>query len=1060
MQMLKKSVAIVLSILMLLSMMTIVAGMSAFAADGHKVTVTSAQNLFTSVSKVYKPGDAFDVVFYAKAKEKLLDGTIYLNYDSNSVAIIRSKGKYSVDVSPKMDFTPQANYDADNKRFRYSYSTNAMGIESDFTTEDVLFTFHFKAAESFTADATINIDINYFGAAGTKYSAEDECDVVDDTKLYTYIKNNEVTPAYKDDFSVRATLTGGTDVVEPDTQSTTSTDGQGTLADGFYLIGTKTDWNVANLTSANKFGANPHASGEYMLGTTLQEGEGIKVVKVEGGEAKTWYPEGDGTEYTVDAAHAGKVTIYFQETEKGDWSAFGGYFYVAPDSTPSTDPTDNTESVELDDGFYLIGTKTDWNVANLTSANKFSANDEKPGEYMLETTLEEGEGIKVVKVEGGAAKTWYPENEGTEYKVDADHAGKVTIYFQETENADWSAFGGYFFVTEGTEPDTSGNDDADYYLVGYINGADYGSEGDADNLGDYKFENGTVKAKFDEKSYVFVKTGDNKHWFMADGYPGDDATEAVLYDADEAKLGERANKLPVPGDVEVTFTLVKNGDGTLTLSYTAAEATEETEYTSSTDSTEETGSTAATSSTDSTEDTGSTADTSSTEDTGSTVDTSSTDSTEGTGDTTDTSSTEETGDTTDTSATSDTQAETVPEMYTFFYQPSAEQLEAKNTFKLYIKPTADGEAVEYTFEPSALVGEGDTPIYKVSVPKDYDDVAELKYEVFDGDKWAAEQGFKDVKLSDYANKIVKADGTVGPEPVTEPETTASTEETGDTTDTSSTEETGDTTDTSATSATEADTTAPETTVPETTIAPATQATQATEVPQPATAAPAKELIPPSKVDFSKNPDVDSAVNAISKAKSDDDPKGSKFSGLKAKVAKTTKNSNKITWTKVSGAKKYIVMGNKCGKTNGKINSFKKLKTTTGKNFTQKKLKKGTYYKYLVLAVNAKGKVISASKVIHVATKGGKVTNYKSLKVNKTKIALKKGKTFKLKVTKKVKMAKKGIVKEHRKIKFESSNAKIASVSAKGKIKANKKGTCYVYAYAQNGVFGKIKVKVK
>jgi hypothetical protein len=154
------------------------------------------------------------------------------------------------------------------------------------------------------------------------------------------------------------------------------------------------------------------------------------------------------------------------------------------------------------------------------------------------------------------------------------------------------------------------------------------------------------------------------------------------------------------------------------------------------------------------------------------------------------------------------------------------------------------------------------------------------------------------------------------------------------------------------------------------------------------------------------------------------------------------------------------MGNKCGKTNGMFNAFKKLKTNSGKSFTQKGLKKNTYYKYVVLAVNAKGKVIYASKVMHVATKGGNNTNYKSLKLNKTKKTLKKGRIFKLRVTKKTKMNKKGKVKNHRKIKFESADSRIATINSKGKIKAKKKGTTYVYAYAQNGVYARIKIKVK
>ncbi len=40
------------------------------------------------------------------------------------------------------------------------------------------------------------------------------------------------------------------------------------------------------------------------------------------------------------------------------------------------------------------------------------------------------------------------------------------------------------------------------------------------------------------------------------------------------------------------------------------------------------------------------------------------------------------------------------------------------------------------------------------------------------------------------------------------------------------------------------------------------------------------------------------------------------------------------------------------------------------------------------------------------------------------------------------------------------DSNIASVDKKGKIKGKNKGSCYVYAYAQNGVFSKIKVTVK
>ena len=104
----------------------------------------------------------------------------------------------------------------------------------------------------------------------------------------------------------------------------------------------------------------------------------------------------------------------------------------------------------------------------------------------------------------------------------------------------------------------------DYYLFGYINGANYACEEDADNLGIYKFVNGTLTVTFESNSYVAVKTGDNLNWYMTNGYPGDGVSSATLYNTN---TGIEVNKLYVPGGAEVTFTLVVNTDDTLVLSY-------------------------------------------------------------------------------------------------------------------------------------------------------------------------------------------------------------------------------------------------------------------------------------------------------------------------------------------------------------------------------------------------------------------------------------------------------------------------------------------------------------
>ena len=102
--------------------------------------------------------------------------------------------------------------------------------------------------------------------------------------------------------------------------------------------------------------------------------------------------------------------------------------------------------------------------------------------------------------------------------------------------------------------------------------------------------------------------------------------------------------------------------------------------------------------------------------------------------------------------------------------------------------------------------------------------------------------------------------------------------------------------------------------------------------------------------------------------------------------------------------------------------------------------------------------------MHAYTSGAskKYTNAKSITVNKTKVELKKGKTFKIKAkVKKLKKNKKLMPKTHvATIRYLSTDKKVATVSKSGKITAKGKGTCYVYAYAHNGVYKKIKVTVK
>ena len=199
-----------------------------------------------------------------------------------------------------------------------------------------------------------------------------------------------------------------------------------------------------------------------------------------------------------------------------------------------------------------------------------------------------------------------------------------------------------------------------------------------------------------------------------------------------------------------------------------------------------------------------------------------------------------------------------------------------------------------------------------------------------------------------------------------------------------------------------------------------------------------------------------ALNQFLLTREDDgDVPGSTFGKLAARAKKVGKKSQTIVWNAVPGAVKYNVYANKCGKKNKLLfmGSF------TGTSFVHKGLKKGTYYKYMVVAVDKNGKVAASSKVIHSATKGDKAGNFKKVKTKakKNKVNLKTGKMFKLKA-KGIKG--KGKVKKHRAICYETSNTAVATVNKKGVIKGVAPGKCIVYAYAQNGVFAKVTITVK
>ena len=198
-------------------------------------------------------------------------------------------------------------------------------------------------------------------------------------------------------------------------------------------------------------------------------------------------------------------------------------------------------------------------------------------------------------------------------------------------------------------------------------------------------------------------------------------------------------------------------------------------------------------------------------------------------------------------------------------------------------------------------------------------------------------------------------------------------------------------------------------------------------------------------------------------------KTTSFRRLRARSVKQTKTSVTLQWNIIKDADGYFIYGNRCN-TGTKSYKYRKLATITGgdiSTWTQKDLKKGTYYKYVVKAyrmVNGKKVVTDTSISVHAVTGGGKYGNAKAVSVtqignkkNVSKITLKMGKTAQIKA-KEVKKDKK--IARHRKLCYESSNTKVATVTPDGLIRATGKGTCTIWVYAQNGVYKALKITVK
>ena len=175
------------------------------------------------------------------------------------------------------------------------------------------------------------------------------------------------------------------------------------------------------------------------------------------------------------------------------------------------------------------------------------------------------------------------------------------------------------------------------------------------------------------------------------------------------------------------------------------------------------------------------------------------------------------------------------------------------------------------------------------------------------------------------------------------------------------------------------------------------------------------------------------------------------------VSTTSTKAKQVKWKAVKCATKYVVSYRQVGSTvwtnvNVSANSTS-YKTPNLSSKYAYELKVTAYAR-----ANGKDTAIASSPSVYTAAKSS--ADAKSVKVKSSSVLLKKGKTSKIKATIKVKVKSAYSSKYVSQLRYVSSDAKVATVTDKGVIKAKSKGKTTIYVMTANGKTAKVKVTVK
>jgi hypothetical protein len=175
----------------------------------------------------------------------------------------------------------------------------------------------------------------------------------------------------------------------------------------------------------------------------------------------------------------------------------------------------------------------------------------------------------------------------------------------------------------------------------------------------------------------------------------------------------------------------------------------------------------------------------------------------------------------------------------------------------------------------------------------------------------------------------------------------------------------------------------------------------------------------------------------------------------------------VKWGKVTGATKYKVYADYCGGNGAeliktiKVTEYSHATSCVFKKIDGKSIKARKNVKVYVVAYGKNNKLLATSNAGHAAgAKSELYTNAKATKISADKTTLNVGERIKVKASVIAKDKNKQLLGHTKTIRFASSNPYVAKVTSSGRITAVGKGSCYIYAYAENGRSARIKIKVK